>query len=182
MLTKQRATIEDLYNVPENGKAELVDGKLVKMSPTGYLPNRAAGTIYLSLRIYEQHETGVALTDNIGYTVNLPNRDSFSPDVSWLSGTYDGMKFIVGAPTFAVEVRSENDYGPKAEREIKRKIKDYCAAGTLVVWDVDLQSADVITAYRADDSNNPRIFRRNDTANAEPAVPGWRFPVADLFL
>lgn len=28
------------------------------------------------------------------------------------------MRFLEGAPAFAVEVRSENDYGPAAEREI----------------------------------------------------------------
>ena len=35
MSTKTQATIEDLYRVPENGKAEIVNGDLVLMSPTG---------------------------------------------------------------------------------------------------------------------------------------------------
>ena len=47
------------------------------------------------------------------------------------------MRFIEGPPTFAVEVRSENDYGPAAEREMAAKRADYFEAGTLVVWDVD---------------------------------------------
>jgi hypothetical protein len=29
MITKTQATIEDLYNIPENGKAEIVNGELV---------------------------------------------------------------------------------------------------------------------------------------------------------
>jgi Uma2 family endonuclease len=44
------------------------------------------------------------------------------------------MRFFEGAPVFAVEVRSENDYGPDAEREIVQKRADYFAAATLVVW------------------------------------------------
>jgi Uma2 family endonuclease len=48
------------------------------------------------------------------------------------------MKFFEGAPVFAVEVRSEGDYGPAAERELAEKRADYFAAGTLAVWDVDL--------------------------------------------
>ena len=36
-----------------------------------------------------------------------------------------------------VEVRSESDYGPTAERDIADKRADYFAAGTLAVWDVD---------------------------------------------
>jgi hypothetical protein len=42
MSIKSQATIEDLYHVPENGKAEIVDGELRLMSPTGDLPGRAA--------------------------------------------------------------------------------------------------------------------------------------------
>jgi len=49
-----------------------------------------------------------------------------------------GMRFASGAPIFAVEVRSENDYGPAAERAMAAKRADYFACGTLVVWDVDL--------------------------------------------
>ena len=40
MLTNPKATIEDLYHVSENGKAELVDGELIRMAPTGFLPSR----------------------------------------------------------------------------------------------------------------------------------------------
>lgn len=82
---------------------------------------------------------------------------------------------------FAAEVRSENDYGPKADREIAQKSADYFAAGTLVVWDVDLLSEDTIKVYRASDPNNPTIYRRGEIAEAEPAVPGWTMPVDDLF-
>ncbi len=180
MLTKQRATVEDLYHVPENGKAELVDGKLVKMSPTGGIPGLASLEISVSLRHHSrQYGGGHAIPDNTGFVVNLPNRESFSPDAAWYTGNVETMKFLSGAPAFAAEVRSEGDYEPKAERQIKQKIKDYFAAGTLVVWDVDLQSPNDITAYHAD---SPHIFRRDETANAEPAVPGWRFPVNELFL
>ncbi len=93
------------------------------------------------------------------------------------------MKFIQGSPVFAVEVRSENDYGPKAEREMAAKRDDYFATGTLVVWDVDLLSDDVIIrSYSADDPDNPRLFRRGEIADAEPAVPGWRYASSTIYL
>jgi hypothetical protein len=38
MTTKARATINDLYRMPENAKAEIVDGEIVPMSPTGGEP------------------------------------------------------------------------------------------------------------------------------------------------
>jgi hypothetical protein len=39
MSTKVEATIEDLYHIPESGKAEIVDGELLFISPKGFLPN-----------------------------------------------------------------------------------------------------------------------------------------------
>ena len=83
---------------------------------------------------------------------------------------------------FAVEVRSENDYGPAAEREMAAKRADYFAAGTLVVWDVDLLANDVGRVYRHGDAERPAaVYGRSQTAEAEPAVPGWTMLVDDLF-
>ncbi len=182
MITKTHATLDDLYALPEDGKAEIVKGVLMPMSPTGFLPNRAAGEIYARLREYERRTgRGYALTDNAGFVVNLPNRSSFSPDAAFYTGQVTGMKFLEGAPIFAVEVRSEGDYGPLAEREMAEKRSDYFAAGTLVVWDVDLLSDDVIKVYRASAPDTPTVYRRGDMAEAEPAVPGWSMPVDALF-
>ena len=91
------------------------------------------------------------------------------------------MKFLEGAPVFAVEVRSEEDYGPAAEREMADKRADYFAAGTLVVWDVNLKSAEVVQVYRASNPDQSTKYRRGETAEAEPAVPDWTMPVEDLF-
>ena len=91
------------------------------------------------------------------------------------------MDFLHGAPRFAVEVRSKNDYGPAAERAMQEKRDDYFACGALVVWDVDLLSEDVVRVYRASAPGHPTIYRRGDMAEAEPAVPGWQMAVDDLF-
>jgi Uma2 family endonuclease len=180
MSTRTRATIEDLYKV--EGKAELVDGEIVLMSPTGQDPNYAAGEIFASLRSYVQAcGQGRAVTDNCIFRVELPNRESFSPDAGYFLGPNFGMKAVKGAPPFAAEVRSEGDYGPAAEREMAEKRQDYFAAGTLVVWDVDLLSEEVIKVYRANMPDTPTVYRRGDMAEAEPAVPGWTMPVDDLF-
>ena len=182
MSTKSNAAIEDLYHVPDNGKAEIIDGEVVLMSPTGVAPNFAGGEIFASLREFSRRtKLGRAVTDNAGFSVNLPHRKSFSPDAAFYTSKASGMKFFEGAPAFAAEVRSENDYGPKAEREIAQKIADYFAAGTQVMWDVDLIGRDTIKVFRASDPDNPTIYRRGDVAEAEPAVPGWTMPVDDLF-
>lgn len=182
MSTKSKATIEDLYHATEHGKAEIVKGEFVLMSPTGDLPSSAAGVIYASLLAYARRtKSGRAYSDNTGFIVKLPNRTSFSPDAAFYTGRRTGMKFLEGAPAFAVEVRGEGDYGPKAEQGMAEKRKDYFTAGTLVVWDVDLLSPDVIKVYRAHDPDHPKVYRRGQMAEADPAAPGWSMPVDDLF-
>lgn len=180
MRTKVEATIEDLYKV--DGKAELVNGEIVEMPLTGYLPHYAAQEIMISLRSYAKRDRAeYAIGDNVGFVVNLPHRKSFCPDAAFYVGPNPGMKFFQGAPVFAVEVRSENDYGPRAERQMAQKRADYFASGTLVVWDVDLLSNDVVRVYRASEPERATIYRRGEIAEAEPAVPGWTMAVGDLF-
>ena len=180
MSTNTRANIEDLYRV--GGKAKIVDGEIVLMSPTGYLPGYAGGEIFASLREYARRtKSGIATPDNVGFRVSLPNRESFSPDAAFYAGRPSGMKFLDGTPAFAVEIRSEGDYGARPEAAIEDKRADYFAAGTLVVWDVDLLSPDVIKSYDASGPGKPLIYRRGETATAELAVPGWSIAVDDLF-
>jgi Uma2 family endonuclease len=180
MTTRARATIEDLYHAP--AKAEIVNGELVLMSPTGNDPSYAGGAVFVSLwNFSDLTGLGQAVPDNAGFHVQLPHRISFSPDAAFYTGPDTGMRFFEGAPIFAVEIRSENDYGPTSDEQIAAKRADYFAAGTKVVWDVDLLGPDVIRSYRSDDPENPTIFRRGDLAHAEPAVPGWTFPVDRLF-
>jgi len=182
MATKTQATIDDLYRVPENGKAELVNGELVLMSPTGGVPGRAAGEIYISLHDYERRiGGGYAFPDNVGFIVTLPNRRSFSPDAAFYKGELRGGLFLEGAPVFAVEVHSTDDYGPKAEVPMAQKRTDYFAAGTLVVWDVDVLCNKLVHVYRASDPNSPTIYRSREIAEAEPALPGWTLPVDEIF-
>lgn len=181
MRPRARAAIEDLYRVPENGKAELIDGEIVLTAPTGGVPGRSSGRIYVSLDDYERRSgRGYAFPDNVGFVVDLPNRGSFSPDAAFHPGPLQGGRFMEGAPIFAAEVRSESDYGEKAEQEMAEKRADYFAAGTLVVWDVDVLRERVVRVYRADDPDRPTIYRSGEKAEAEPALPEWTMLVDDL--
>lgn len=164
------------------GKAEIINGKVVEFMPTGFEPGFAGDEIFAELRNYaRQIGEGVAIGDNKGFLCDLPHRRSFSPDASYYTGPLSGKKFLPEPPIFAVEVRSENDYGRRAEESITAKIEDYFAAGTQVVWDVDLDHEPIIAKFTAPDTQNPQFFRRGEIADAEPAVPGWTLSVDALF-
>lgn len=180
--TKRQATVEDLTNAPDDGyKYELVDGELKRMPPTGEVPGGVAFVIAIALDRYAQQTGhGVTHADGPAYLVDLPHRKSFSPDAS-LVAAYDekNMGFIGSAPIFAVEVRSQSDYGPAANREYAAKRADYFAAGTEVVWDVD-PLARTVTKY-VNGVDVSVTFGVDEQADAEPALPGWRVAVAHLF-
>ncbi len=180
---EMQATLDDLYRV--EGKAELIGGRIVRYMASGHLPCVVAGEIFVSLRVHARITGhGHAYGDGIGYAIPiLPSgRQSFSPDASYYDGPLPAnlMRFINGPPALAVEVRSENDYGDAAEAEMAAKRADYFAAGASVVWDVDPQ-AETVIVYRASAPTQSTLFRRGDVADAEPAVPGWRMAVDDIF-
>src|SRR5437763_11935819 len=115
-----------------DGQAELINGRIVRAMPTGHRPNVVAGRAFRSLAEYAENiSRGNAYTDSIGFAIPiLPSgRQSFSPDASYYDGPLpvNRMRFIDGPPTFAVEVRSENDYGPAAELAMAAKRADYFA-------------------------------------------------------
>ena len=175
MIAPTRATIEDLYRV--EGNAELVNGEIVLMPPVGDDPARRRLRLSASLMNHaDRIGHGRAYPDSTGFRVNLPNRESFSPDASYYTGPRTGMKYLNGAPDFAVEVRSENDYGPKAERDIAAKIADYFLAGTLVVWDVDLLSPDVVKKYTAHRLIPLKFSGAGTRRTRNPPFPAGRSP------
>jgi Uma2 family endonuclease len=181
--TQTAATLDDLYRV--EGKAELIDGRIVPLMATGRRPNRVASRIFRSLDDHAQAiGRGEAYTDNMGFAVAplTSGRESFSPDASYFLGPFpvNEMRFLVGPPVFAVEVRSESDYGVPADLARAAKRADYFEAGTLVVWDVD-PIADRILKYRSDAPEQPEVFIRGQVADAEPAVPNWTVAVDSIF-
>lgn len=179
MSGKREATVDDLRHV--EGKAEIVNGEIVRLPFSTGLHGSVRIRIAASLMGYEQRtKPGRTLGGTVAFIVNLPNRRSFSPDVAFvLQPPTDD--FVDGAPVFAVEVRSNEDYGPEADHTIAAKRADYFAAGTLVVWDVDFMHDEVIRVFRASDPETPTVYHRGEHAEAEPAVPGWSMPVDELF-
>lgn len=173
------ATVDDLRLTKL--KAEIVGGRLVVIGPAGDLPGRAAGNIVFSLHLHaRQHGGGRAFGARVVYLVDLPGRQAICPDASWHAGE-PGDSFPRAAPAFAVEVRDAPDFGSEFETRFAARCADYFAAGTKVVWDVDVIREHVVRVYRADDPELPAVYHRGEIAEAEPAVPGWTMPVDEMY-
>ena len=170
----------------EEGKAEIIHGRIVRFMATGRKPGYAGDAITVALWLFVKANkpNGMAVGDNKGFLCYLPHRESFSPDTAYYMGEDSGANFYPTSPVFAVEVRSEGDYGAAVETEMQAKRADYFAYETEVVWDVDvLKGEEIVRKFtKAGGAANPvAVFKRGETADAEPAVPGFSMPVDDLF-
>src|SRR5262245_32553404 len=123
-----RATLDDLYRT--EGKAELIGGRIVELMANGLLPGEVSGNVYVSVRADGKAlQRGGATAGGVGHAMReLPaGRESVCPDGAYYDGRMPAnhLRFVEGPPTFAVEVRSENDYGPAAEAAMAEKREDY---------------------------------------------------------
>jgi hypothetical protein len=161
---KTRATIEDLYKV--EGKAELVDGEIVHLPPSGDDPGFASLEIATSLRAYARRtRRGRAYGDGTGFHVDLPHREAFSPDAAYHIGARTGLRFPEGAPAFAVEIRSENDslnLSPFVARQIwLRAVSPHPVGGPIVCKDEGLSEASRAHSYLVRPSTNSDKLSEN---------------------
>src|SRR4029079_6533007 len=70
-----------------DGKAEIVDGRIILMSPTGAWPSLVSSLIVMSLERWSLRKRNqFAVPDNCTFRVDLPNRQSFSPDAAYFIG------------------------------------------------------------------------------------------------
>jgi len=78
------------------------------------------------------------------------------------------------APDVAVEVLSPSN----TRREMERKRAEYFAAGTQLVWMVDLDER-TLTVYTAPDRYT--VLREMDTLDGGQVLPGFSLPLKELF-
>lgn len=92
------------------------------------------------------------------------------------------MNFFEGARVLAVQARSE--MMARMPKKPRPRSKPTTLWQTLVIWDGDLLSDEilgVVKVYRVNDPKNPRVYWRGDIGEAEPSAPNWTVPVNDLF-
>jgi Uma2 family endonuclease len=81
---------------------------------------------------------------------------------------------IDGVPVLAAEVLSPSD----KHDEITEKIDEFLETGVALVWVVD-PHFETVTVYRPD--AEPELFSVSQELTAEPPLPGFRVPVANIF-
>ena len=138
-------TIEDIYNLPEGQRAELIDGEMYMMAAPGMLHQRISGYLYKKIADYIDAESGDCEPFMAPFAVflNADDKIYLEPDISVICDpnklTAEGCK---GAPDWIIEIVS-----PGSKRmDYYIKLFKYRTAGVREYWIVDSMEK-CITVY-----------------------------------
>lgn len=174
-------TAAALLQKPEDGyRYELVQGELVRMSPTGGRHGIIAmGLGRLLGNWADEYQIGVVCAAETGFKLKSDPDTVRAADVSLVRHsriTAQGAPetFWEGAPDLAVEVLSPSD----RMGDVLEKVRDYLDAGTDQVWIVDPQSA-TLSVYRS--LKQVQILSQQDELAGEGIAAGFRCNVGTIF-
>ena len=129
-------TIEDIYNLPEGTRAELIDGQIYYMAPPTRKHQDIVGTLYRKIADYIDAKGGSCKTYVSPFAVFLNENDKnyVEPDISVIC---DPSKMndrgCNGAPDFIIEIVS-----PSSQRmDYLTKLFKYRTAGVREYWIVN---------------------------------------------
>lgn len=176
-----KITPEDLLRLPDGEAYELIDGQLRKKD-VSYLSSTLAMEIAISLGGFvRQHKLGRLSGSDSSFQCFPDDPDKVRrPDAAYISYArlteemYLAPGHTTVCPELIIEVISPNDLAA----EVDLKIRDWFAAGAIVVWSVhpEIQRVHVHRANGAIE-----VFGIADTMTSEDVLPGFRMPLAELF-
>lgn len=168
---------------------ELVEGRLVRMPPTGLEHFYVTDSLHSALRAHvTSNQLGLVTLPDTGFLLSRPgNPDTvLSPDIAFISaerarqlparGTSESRRYLAVTPDLAVETASPDQYHP----EMARKAALYLEAGTRLLWVIWPQQCEVDN-WRAVGDTPAKTLRPGDILDGEDVVPGFSYEVSKLF-
>ena len=179
--THSPITAEELFELPDGGgRCELVNGEIIRMTPTGAEHGVVTARIGRLLDEYvEAHDLGVSCGAETGFILQRDPDVVRAPDAAFVaSGRIPETGVPVGywpfAPDLAVEVVSPSD----RLADVHARIVDYLAAGTRLVWLVEPETR-MVHVYRS--TRQVDVLETDDALDGGNVLPGFRSPVQHLF-
>lgn len=172
-------TGEDLLEMGDIGPYELIEGRIIKMSPVK-MPH---GKYEMRLARYlgnfiEEHQLGEVNGGEVGIYTHRDPDTIRAADILFISharltqATPGG--FLDVAPELVVEILSPSDRWS----EVRKKLREYFEIGVIVVLILEPEEQ-IITVYRS--LTEVAEFAIQDTLTLEDVLPGFALRLADLF-
>jgi Uma2 family endonuclease len=181
-IEKQNKTItgEELFQMGDIGRSELVKGEIVRMSPTGHPHADYEGNFYAALREFvKRNKLGRVFVGEVGIYTHRDPDTVRAADVAFVSkermSKAKPQGYLDVAPDLVVEILSPDD----AWSDLMEKLDEYFSVGVKSVWVADPRKQQVYVYHSATDVKR---FNANETLIDNDALPGFSASMADLFL
>jgi Uma2 family endonuclease len=179
-VAKKYWTDEELLALTSNGRdGEIIDGQMIVMSPANGFHGRSIGKLFKALGSFvDSHRLGEMLDGQTGF--RMQDGSVLMPDISfvsndaWRAYTESSETFLQRSAELVVEVLSPSD----SFEHIDRKLELYFANGTQLAWIVNPRSQ-TVHVHRGRIAK--RILTATESLDGEDVLPGFAFPIADMF-
>ena len=171
-------SVEEYAALPDDGvPTELVRGRIVRETQPKWPHGRIQMWLgHLLMREIEARGWPVEVAGPVGCVVEEHPDTVRGPDlVAVRRGRPAGRaEFVGGGPELAVEILSPSN----RRREVRRRIGEYLAAGTLAVWVVDPRRR-TVTVHRVGAA--PSVLNEEEALTFPGLMPGLTLSVAQIF-
>jgi len=172
-------TGEELAAMGNLSRCELIEGRIVPMSPTGDEHGGIEIKIGGRLDVFATtHNLGKVRVGEVGIYIRRKPDTVRGADALFISNERYAQKksasFLDVAPELVVEILSPGD----SWSEVTQKLREYFAIGVNLVWVVDPR-ARMVYAYRS--MTEVREFTEDDDLPGDEILPGFSVKVAELF-
>lgn len=150
-------TIDDIYNLPDGQRAELIDGELYMMAAPGRLHQRLVKEFTYLIEDYIRHRNGDCEVYPSPFAVflNADDRIYLEPDISVICDrnklTDEGCK---GAPDWIIEIVSPSSRA----MDYNKKLFKYRTAGVREYWIVDPMNRQIMVYHFEHDTFEQYFF------------------------
>ena len=177
---KQLVTAEQFEQFEDKVRLDLIEGELHPMPP---MPGEEHGALTydfsVELGLYVRaHGLGQCYAAGTRFLIARDPDTAIAPDWAFVAKARLPHKrrrgFVPLVPDAVLEVRSPSDAASKVQAKMER----WSAAG--VRWALELDpSAEILTVYRP--GQNTRRLTREDTLTGDDVLPGFAYPLRNLF-
>src|SRR5215831_8786286 len=171
-------TGDELARMPDHELTELIDGRIVPLSPTNSEHGRIEANVSLALgNFVSAQKLGLVLVGEVGiFTSWNPDRVR-GADVVFIShDQYDRRTktrgFLDVAPELVVEVLSPE------RPDTDQKVVEYLMIGVQLILVVDPDRR-TISSHRP--NRGVKVYGESEVVPCEDALPGFKLPVAEVF-
>ena len=173
-------TSEELLALGDIGRCELVKGRIVRMSPTGFEHGDYECNFAEYLKAFvRKHKLGKIVVGEVGIYIRRNPDTIRAADAIFISHERLAQRkqkrgFLDVAPELVVEIMSPDDRW----LDIDEKLSEYFSIGVRLVW-VANPARKVVYAYRS--LTDVSEFTEKDSLPGDDVLPGFSVPVSQLF-